>query len=352
MTKKKQYKKKLPTVLPPAPRPASDAEVPQAEVPQAEVPPTAPALPTPRPPEPRPAVSQSTADFVREMKQRAGVRETAPVLDPDLDTDDDAADDTDDEHDEDHEQEVEVQEPYDEPYEEAILAYDEPYEDEPERSRRPVLPLVLVGVLLIGIAAGALAYWWTARDDGSQQAGSGWSAPAGLKADEGYVETRVHADGSMEVRQWIHADEPIDRVTLRVPHVSSAGQLAAEDVEVLADGTPVAGQDEITYFTAAYDLGGATEVELRYRLVGAIQRSDSAAGRALAVVTGLEARFSPAPAREVRVVKAPEVLSLACAPVADGSPVPCGKPDGDGEWHVDLSGARTTDRVLASVTVG
>jgi hypothetical protein len=187
-----------------------------------------------------------------------------------------------------------------------------------------------------------LAYWWTTRDDARPTAAGGWSAPAGLQAGEGYVETRVRADGTMEVRQWIRADEPLERLRLRVPRITSAGQLAADRVEVLADGVRVSGREEISYFNAGYDLGGASEVD---------ERSDSAAGRALAVATGLETHFFPAPAREVRVVKATEVLSLACAPAVDSSPVPCGTPDGDGAWHVDLAGDRMSERVVASLTV-
>jgi hypothetical protein len=257
------------------------------------------------------------------MKQRAGVVETAP---PDADED-----------------LVEVEEAEDEQADEQAA---------PQRSRRSARPLALLGVLLVGIAAGALAYWWSASDDGSPAPEGAWVAPSGLAADEGYTETRVHADGTMEVRQWIRADEPLERLTLHVPRVTSAGQLGADRVEVLADGARVEGREEISYFNATYDLGGASEVELRYRLVGALQRSDSAPGRALAVATGLEARFSPAVAREVRVVKAPEVLSLACTPSADVSPVPCGTPDGAGEWHVDLAGRRVSERVVASLTVG
>jgi hypothetical protein len=210
----------------------------------------------------------------------------------------------------------------------------------------------LAGTLLVGVAAGASAYWWTARDDDGADRQGTWAAPTGLRADEGYVETRVHADGTVEVHQWVRADEALDRLTLRVPRVTSAGRLAADDVEVLADGERVRGREEISFFAATYDLAGAREVEVRYRLLGALQLSDSAPGRALAVATGLEARFAPAPAREVRVVKAPEVLSLACTPSPDVSPVPCGTPDGEGEWHVDLTGRRLAERVVASLTVG
>lgn len=342
MTKKKQYKKRLPAVLPPSPRAGSDPHR-AAEV-AAPVPP-APRTPDSGPetasdPEPRPAVPQATADFVREMKQRAGVVEATPLAEP-LDG---------------PEPEVDVETPEEPVDEAAVRTADRPTTEEaptPRRdARRRIGVLALVLGVLLGVAVVGTAYWWTARDDGAPRAEGAWTAPEGLDPDEGYVETRVHADGTMEVRQWMHADEALERVTLRIPRVTSAGQLAAQDVEVLADGEPVEGRGEITYFAAAYDLGGASEVELRYRLVGAVERSSSAPGRALAVATALDARFSPAPAREVRVVKAPEVLSLACARSADASPVPCGTPDGDGEWHVELAGRRAADRVIASVTIG
>jgi hypothetical protein len=54
-----------------------------------------------------------------------------------------------------------------------------------------------------------------------------------------------------------------------------------------------------------------------------------------------------------RLVTAPgTVLNVACLRPSkdfDATPRPCGKPTGDGDWLVDLSGADRNDRLLAQV---
>jgi hypothetical protein len=96
---------------------------------------------------------------------------------------------------------------------------------------------------------------------------------------------------------------------------------------------------------------GASEFYVRYRLSGAVERSTSVPGRALARVTALQLGMRR-PLDEVsRWVTGAEVLSLACAPVAPADqplPVPCGMPTSGG-WQVDLAGARVDDAVIAQV---
>ena len=70
------------------------------------------------------------------------------------------------------------------------------------------------------------------------------------------------------------------------------------------------------------------------------------------MVTSLAVRYVPRVERETRVVRASEVLVLACSPSTGEPPEPCGKPDGDGEWRVDLTGQRVDDRVVAQLTLG
>ncbi len=74
-------------------------------------------------------------------------------------------------------------------------------------------------------------------------------------------------------------------------------------------------------------------------------------GRALALATTLVVQHASRPASETRVVRAPEVLALACAASVDVAPVPCGRAEDPGQWSVQLTGDHVDDRVVAQLTV-
>ena len=81
---------------------------------------------------------------------------------------------------------------------------------------------------------------------------------------------------------------------------------------------------------------------------GAVEPSSSADGRGLATTTSLDVTATQA--RDVRVVRSQQVLSLACAE-PDEQPVPCGRSGGDDEWRVELDATDAGSRVLAVLTV-
>ena len=93
-------------------------------------------------------------------------------------------------------------------------------------------------------------------------------------------------------------------------------------------------------------------VEVTYRLSGAVERSDSADGRALALATTIDVRYPHRARSETRVVLAREVLALACTASADRPPVPCGQSSGADRWRVELDGREISSRVVAQLTLG
>ena len=207
---------------------------------------------------------------------------------------------------------------------------------------------------MITLGALLVAHVGWPDDSGTGPIGPGEATargPLGSLPEESYVEARVRPGGDIVVQQWIRSEEPLRRVVLGLPEVSGA-RLSAVAVEVMADDVRVGGPRTITRGAATYAFEDSTDVRLRYRLTGAVLRTGSVTGRALALATTLDVDYRPRPARETRVVRAPAVLSLACASSGVESPVPCGSLEGLDQWRVDLTGPRVTDRVLAQVTLG
>jgi hypothetical protein len=227
----------------------------------------------------------------------------------------------------------------------------EPEPSDP-RDRRAKVALIALAWLVGG---GALTYALLVglRDDPDGPAAAGSTdPPRTLARAEAYVDTRVLPAGDLVVRQWIRPGEPLTALGLELPDVPGADDLSADQVQVVADGVVAAGPGQVTAAGATYTFEESTSVLVTYRLQGAVQVSDSSAGRALALVTALDTAYDPRVERETRVVHGPEVLSLACSRRPDGAPEPCGRDGGDDEWQVDLSGDRVDDRVLAQLNLG
>nr|WP_300045440.1 hypothetical protein [uncultured Nocardioides sp.] len=201
---------------------------------------------------------------------------------------------------------------------------------------------------LVGVVAGGVVAW--------QVVGPGDSSPspaASLPIDgwpiaaESRAVTEVLPGGDLEVTHWIHAEDPIDEVGLTLPEVDGA-EVSATDVEVTADGRAASGPATVAPSGATYAFADATRIQVRYRMSGAVELSSSADGRGLASATSLVVTATQA--RDVRVVRSQEVLSLACA-APEEQPLPCGTSEGEDQWRVELTGTDAGNRVLAVVTV-
>lgn len=224
----------------------------------------------------------------------------------------------------------------------------------PRRSRASVA-MITVFALVSLVAIGFLVFSIMGLLTGPSPP-SGLASPTGdtgpvLGADESYVETRVLPSGTLVVHQWIRPSEPLRQLRLTLPSVPGPEHLSATEVEVLADSVPVDGPGRIGEVGATYTFEESMAVEVRYRLTGAVERSDSTAGRALAIATTLHVDYRPQARLQTQVVRAGEVLSLACSPSPTQTPVPCGEPQTASRWRVDLTGSSVVDRVIAQVTL-
>lgn len=201
---------------------------------------------------------------------------------------------------------------------------------------------------LVGVIAGGAVAWQVVgpgQGSGSPAASlpiDGWPIAA-----ESRAVTEVLPGGDLQVTHWIHAEDPIDELSLTLPELDGA-DLSATDVEVTADGRAAAGPATVAPSGTTYSFADATRIQVRYRMAGAVQLSSSADGRGLATTTSLDVTATQA--RDVRVVRSQEVLSLACAE-PDQQAVPCGQSEGDDQWRVELAGPDAGSRVLAVVTV-
>ena len=73
----------------------------------------------------------------------------------------------------------------------------------------------------------------------------------------------------------------------------------------------------------SYPFAGSTDVFVSYRLEGAVERSGSVPGRALATVTAVDVDLNPPLVATTYAVSGGDVLDLACsAPVSRGGPGP------------------------------
>ena len=84
--------------------------------------------------------------------------------------------------------------------------------------------------------------------------------------------------------------------------------------------------------------------------MGAVERSGSVPGRALATVTALDVDMIPPLVATTYAVSGGDVLALACAPDEpdDAVPAPCGAPAGRG-WRVERAGNDRNDVVIAQL---
>ena len=236
----------------------------------------------------------------------------------------------------------------------------EPAATPDDRSRRtwlwPVLLAVAVGCAAL-VAGVVLATSGDDRPAGGDETRSEvgaeeMGAPRPLEPGESYVDSEIQANGDVVVRQWINADEPLQLLRLTLPVISTSGAVSASGIEVVVDGRATDGPARLTEGGATYSFSRTSQLELRYRLRGAVELGGSVPGRALAVATALDVEYAPRATSETRLVRAEgTVLALSCATPPAAALSPCGTAEGT-HWQVDLAGPRVEDRVAAQLDVG
>lgn len=222
----------------------------------------------------------------------------------------------------------------------------------PPRGRLVALAVGVAALAVGGAVASAIIRSGDPRPDDVPVTVDTLGAPRVLLPDESYVESRVLAGGDVVVRQWIRTDRPLQQVRLALPEVEGAETLQADGIVVESGGVRAVGPTLIAVGGATYTFTDTTELRIRYRLTGATEVSDRASGRALARATTMDVTYTPGIARDTRVVRASEVLALACGARSGAPVVPCGDADGTQQWQVDLTGRRVDDRVVAQVNLG
>jgi hypothetical protein len=165
-----------------------------------------------------------------------------------------------------------------------------------------------------------------------------------------YVESRVAANGTVRVRQWVRSRNPLFAVRLEMPAAPGGDRVpratnvvVTSDQALLNQPAFVGSTGQRLFFNAPPKV-----VYLSYILKGAVDMSPSVPGRALARATSMHIEYSPlAGPTRVTLVSA-KVLSMACSDSPVSDPRPCGHP-GDGRWSVLLKGKNRTDTVVAQV---
>jgi hypothetical protein len=219
---------------------------------------------------------------------------------------------------------------------------------------------VAKGVVFIAVVAGLLGFVLYAWEE-SRSPSEDWSPgssllrpPAQLPRAGSYVDSRILANGEIRIEHWVRSRTPIREIELVVPHGDGPGGAPrATDVNVAGEVFEASDRTAVGS-SAAFKLNYPSRiVRLRYTLVGAVVRSPSAPGRALARFTSADLVYAAEDGGPRMVlIQAPEVLNVACrAPSQGAAPKPCGSQVGT-SWQVELSGADRYDEVSAQVNLG
>ncbi len=225
-----------------------------------------------------------------------------------------------------------------------------------DRWRRVVSALVVAVGLLI-LAATARVFLVHGTDGRLSSADTGDLdrapvAPVELVPQTSWVVTRITASGDVRARHWIRSDRDLFGVGLAVPPSARAAgspPLQVRGIRVIANGRVVAGRERLRGGRGFYPFAGTTEVFIRYRLEGAVERTGSVAERALARLVALDIDLTRPLRATTYAVSGGEVLNLACARPHQGAvPVPCGRPVGAG-WQVRLTRADRNGVVSAQL---
>ena len=167
----------------------------------------------------------------------------------------------------------------------------------------------------------------------------------------------VADDGTVAVQTWLRARTPVSelRLTTTDPDLLP-GSAESLDLRVHSlDGALLAQRDSVGTNPQRIRLRSpATELYFSYTIDGALDdASQTVQNRTLARVLGMDVDYDGAGGVVRRVVTSTgTVLNVACIRATedfDEAPRPCGKPTGDGDWTVDLTGDDWHDRLLAQL---
>ena len=226
-----------------------------------------------------------------------------------------------------------------------------PPEVRPPRLR---LAVILAAVAALVLAAVLVVFDVRGGDEGEPGArgpGRVPAVPVDLAKRSAVVQARITGSGEVAVRQWIRSAATLFGIHLSPPPAAAGSSpVRVRDVQVFANGAPALGAERLEKDREYYPFrSGTNDVFVSYRLVGAVERSGSVAGRALATVTALEVDVNPPLVASTYAVSGGDVLNLACAAPVDGAvPVPCGEPIDSG-WQVRLDKASLNDVVTAQL---
>ena len=228
----------------------------------------------------------------------------------------------------------------------------------PARSSRRGMALLVGGALLAVVAGGVLLQ----RTDGDRAEGPVAQAaaertatrypapPITLGTDEELVDVDVLDGGDLVVTHWVRGAEPLTRLTLALP-TGVAAPGAGIDVRDLV----VAADDVLVASPVLGDTGWegtlpeARDLYVTYRLSGALQRSGSVDGRALATVTSLTLGVGEVSLSGTRTFSSSKVLALGCLPPgARAVPTPCGMLVND-TWTLDVVPGAVPATVIAQI---
>lgn len=226
-----------------------------------------------------------------------------------------------------------------------------PPEVPPHRFRLAVIlaavaALVLAAVLVVFVVRGGHE-----GEPGARGPGPVPAVPIRLAPQSAVVQARITASGEVVVRQWIRSTPTLFGIHLSPPPAAAGSSpVRVRDVQVFANGGPAPGAERLEKDREYYPFrAGAHDVFVSYRLVGAVERIGSVAGRALATVTAPEVDLNPPLVASTYAVSGGDVLNLACAAPVDGAvPVPCGEPNDSG-WQVRLDKAHLNHVVTAQL---
>lgn len=204
--------------------------------------------------------------------------------------------------------------------------------------------VLLVGVALLLQPADRTS---TAPVATPAEAMSDFDPPVDLGPDREYVETEVLDGDDLLVTHWVSTTAPMDKLRVRPPSSPGLADLVVdvEDLVVAADGVPIgAGAVDVPQA-----LPSARRLYVRYRLVGALQRTSSVEDRGLATVTSLDVGLEGRSLPRTQVFPGGRVMTVAClAQGARAVPESCGTYV-EGAWQVASPAGEVPVAVIAQL---